>query len=246
MHPDALAISLSAGAVVVARPRRGRHSTAKRLQFSKLALLIAISVLGSTAVALVAPWLMPPEALDTMADPTFDVDAFYKTHQNAINREIAYAFTPGLPSVPKPIAGLNQAQTVNAFIIIEVGKQMRLPKRAYVVAIATALQESNLRNVANEDVPASLRLPHEGVASNYDSLGLFQQRPSMGWGTPAQLMDPAQASSRFYAKLVKINGWPNMSITAAAQAVQRSGFPGAYAKHSERAQTIVDVMPSYS
>jgi len=225
--------------------KRGRHSN-RRLHVGRFALLAAIAVITSAAVALVLPSVFPPEPATMMADPAFDVDEFYKTHPGAGGREIAYAFAPGLPSQPKPVAGLSQAQTNNAYIVIEVGRQMRLPKRAYVIAIATALQESRLRNLANDTVPSSLKLKHEGVESNFDSLGLFQQRPSQGWGTVAQLMDPAQSSARFYARLLKVGNWQSLSITGAAQAVQRSAFPSAYAKHVELAQNIVDAMPSYS
>ena len=85
----------------------------------------------------------------------------------------------------------------------------------------------------------------DGVGSNYDSVGLFQQRVSMGWGTVTQLMDPAQSSARFYARLVKVRGWTTLSIGSAAQAVQRSAFPDEYAKHTTLSQRIVDALPSY-
>ena len=225
---------------------RGKHSV-RRLHLGRLALCLVIAALASAGVALASPRLMPSEPAEMMSDPAFDVKAFYQTHPNVESyQKTAFAFTPGLPSQPKPFAGLSQSATNNAYIVIEVGKSMNLPKRAYVIAIATALQETFLRNVANSRVPASLELPHDGVESNFDSLGIFQQRPSQGWGTTAQLMDPAQAAARFYTKLMRIGGWEDMSITGAAQAVQRSAFPSAYAKHVEHAQEIVAKMPSYS
>jgi hypothetical protein len=94
------------------------------------------------------------------------------------------------PTKRRPVVGLNQAAMDNAVAIVEAGKQMNLPKRAYLVAIMTALQETGLRNLANATVPQSLKYPHQGVYQNYDSVGLFQQRPSQDWGTVAQLMDP--------------------------------------------------------
>jgi hypothetical protein len=130
----------------------------------------------------------------------------------------------------------------NAVAIVEAGNRMNLPKRAHVVAMVTALQETRLRNLANSRVPQSLNHPHQGVGSNFDSVGLFQQRPSQGWGSADELMDPATASSRFYARLVKVAGWPTMSVGAAAQAVQRSAFPSAYDKHQPQAQKIVDAI----
>jgi hypothetical protein len=247
VHPTDPATRPPAGVLNAPRDRkRGRHSN-RRLHFGRFALLVAIALITSAGVALVLPSVFPPEPVSMMADPAFDVDQFYRTHPGAADgREIAYAFAPGLPSQPKPVAGLNQAQTNNAYIIVEVGRQMKLPKRAHMIAIATALQETRLRNMANDSVPASLKLKHEGVGSNFDSVGLFQQRPSQGWGTVAQLMDPAQASARFYARLLKVSNWQDLSITAAAQAVQRSGFPGAYAQHAESAEKIVAALPSYS
>jgi hypothetical protein len=99
-----------------------------------------------------------------------------------------------------------------------------------------------LRNLANSTVPQSLNYPHQGVERNYDSLGLFQQRPSQGWGTTAQLMDPPTASRLFYNRLVKVSDWQSMSPGAAAQAVQRSAFPDAYDKQQSRAQQIVNAI----
>ncbi|MEV6968629.1 C40 family peptidase [Hamadaea sp. NPDC051192] len=110
---------------------------------------------------------------------------------------------------------LDADQVGNAQIIYAVGVQLGLPIRGEIIAIATAMQESSLHNSA--------------VATDHDSLGLFQQRPSQGWGSPAQLTDPVYASRAFYNKLVKIAGWQTMPLTQAAQAVQRSAFPDAYA-----------------
>ena len=87
------------------------------------------------------------------------------------------------------------------------------------VALAAALQESNLLN-----------LPY----GDRDSLGLFQQRPSQGWGTAAQILDPAYAASAFYARLVDVPGWESLPVTQAAQLVQSSADPGAYASGSRR------------
>jgi hypothetical protein len=146
------------------------------------------------------------------------------------------------PAKRAPVAGLSQAEMDNAVAIIETGKRMNVPKRAHVVAIATSLQETRLRNLANTRVPQSLNFPHQGVGSNFDSVGLFQQRPSQGWGTATELMDPATASGRFYGRLVRVSGWETMSVGAAAQAVQRSAFPGAYDKQQPQAQKIVDAI----
>lgn len=146
------------------------------------------------------------------------------------------------PARPQPVAGLDQAQMDNAGIIARVSTQRRLPKRATVIAVATALQESDLYNSANQDVPESLKYPHQGATVDHDSVGLFQQRASQGWGSVAQLMDPTYAAGLFLDRLAKVPGWASMELTAAAQAVQRSGLPYAYQKHQDRAQQIVNAL----
>jgi murein DD-endopeptidase MepM/ murein hydrolase activator NlpD len=127
------------------------------------------------------------------------------------------------------IGSLTSDQIHNAAVIIKVGQDRQIPPRGWVVAIATALQESRMYN-----------LPNLGARNDHDSVGLFQQRPSMGWGTPAQIMDPAYAAGKFYEHLVTVNGWQAMPLTVAAQAVQRSAFPDAYAKHEPLATEIVN------
>jgi hypothetical protein len=140
---------------------------------------------------------------------------------------------------PASVAGLDQAATRNAYAIVQVGKQRGLPQQAIVIAVATALQESNLYNYANGSVPESLSYPHEAVGWDHDSVGLFQQRASQGWGAVKQLMDPAYSAWVFFDRLVQVPGWETMSVTGAAQAVQRSAFPDAYQKHYDRAAQIV-------
>jgi hypothetical protein len=108
---------------------------------------------------------------------------------------------------------LDATQLANARIIYAVGAGLELPEDAEVIAIA--MQESSLRN-----------LPYGSA----DSLGLFQQRPSEGWGTPAQIMDPVTAARSFYDALTQVPGWQGLPVTAAAEAVQRSAFPTAYAR----------------
>ncbi|SEG49259.1 hypothetical protein SAMN04489712_105523 [Thermomonospora echinospora] len=110
---------------------------------------------------------------------------------------------------------INEAQARNAQTIYQVATAAKLPARAAVIAIATAMQKPRLVNHTTTD---------------HDSLGLFQQRPSQGWGTPAQVTDPAHAAKRFYARLVEVPRWQNIPLTRAAQAVQRSAYPDAYAR----------------
>jgi len=117
--------------------------------------------------------------------------------------------------------GLDQA--ANATTIAAVAAREGLPDHAVTVALAAALQESRLHNLNYGD---------------RDSLGLFQQRPSQGWGTPAQLMTPSYAAAAFYEQLTRVPGWDQMAVTDAAQRVQRSGAPTAYANWEGEARTI--------
>jgi murein DD-endopeptidase MepM/ murein hydrolase activator NlpD len=137
-------------------------------------------------------------------------------------------------------AEYGEGQLRNAAIIIKVGQDRKVPARGWVIALATAMQESALRNLANSTVPASLGLPHEGVGSDHDSLGLFQQRP--GWGSVEQRMTPSYAAGKFYDKMLAVPNWQQRRLTVVAQKVQVSAFPDAYAKHEELAGRIVDAL----
>ncbi|MET3422841.1 hypothetical protein BJ973_002053 [Actinoplanes tereljensis] len=143
---------------------------------------------------------------------------------------------------PQPLAGLNQAQMNNAAVIVQVGQERGLPRRAMLVAMMTGLQESSLRNLANPTVPASLDQPNEGSGANFDSLGVFQQRPSQGWGTVPELMKPRYAADAFYGRLLKVPDWESKPLGEAAQAVQRSAVPDAYAEHEDRANKLLDAL----
>ncbi|MGC5333848.1 hypothetical protein [Micromonospora sp. DT62] len=146
---------------------------------------------------------------------------------------------PAPPPRPRPVAGLTQAQMDNAKIIVDVGAELKMPRRAMVVAVATAMQESRLYNLASDVLPESSRYPHQGSGSDHDSVGLFQQRPSSGWGTVRELMRPSYAARAFYEALRDVPGWQQMSVAGAAQAVQVSAFPDAYAQHEGLATTVV-------
>ncbi|MCX5194573.1 hypothetical protein OOK31_11805 [Streptomyces sp. NBC_00249] len=114
-------------------------------------------------------------------------------------------------------------QAANAATIAAVGISKGLPDRALTIALATAMQESGLRNLDHGD---------------RDSLGLFQQRPSQGWGTPQQITDPVYSAGIFYDRLVEVKGYTRLPLTVAAQRVQLSGFPQAYAKHEPDATVL--------
>jgi hypothetical protein len=118
---------------------------------------------------------------------------------------------------------LDTDQAANATTIAAVGKRLGLPDHAVTVALATALQESRLRNLSYGD---------------RDSLGLFQQRPSQGWGTSTEILTPSYAAAAFFRALTRVHGWATLPITDAAQKVQISGLPTAYAQWESESRAL--------
>ncbi len=129
---------------------------------------------------------------------------------------------------------LTPEQASNAALIAGVALSRGLPPRAASIAIATAIQESGLRNL------------DYGDNAGPDSRGLFQQRPSQGWGTEEQIMDPYYAAHAFYNGLVKVPGYTEMPVTEAAQQVQISAFPEAYADHEPEARAFASALTGHS
>lgn len=178
----------------------GRSRSAGRLGAAALALPMAVVILSAIAAGAGSPNITP-------SGPT--------------------GCTPGA-AVGSAFPGgtrLDAGQVGNAQIIYTVSSELGLPQRAAVIAIATALQESSLRDLT--------------TATNNDSLGLFQQRPSQGWGTAAELTDPVAASKAFYTALVRIPNWSALPLTVAAQDVQHSADPGAYMHWEPLADQLV-------
>jgi len=124
-------------------------------------------------------------------------------------------------------ATFDPEQMANAATIAAVGIRRSLPTQAIVVALATAEQESKLENVRGGD---------------RDSVGLFQQRPSQGWGDPEQLMDPRYATGKFYDALLKVKGWQQLTVAQAAQAVQHSADGSAYARWEDKARVLTSAL----
>jgi len=122
---------------------------------------------------------------------------------------------------------LDAVQMANAATITAVGVRRQLPERAVVIALATALQESKLENLEHGD---------------RDSIGLFQQRPSQGWGSAGKIKDPRYAADKFYTALLKVKGWKNLRITQAAQRVQRSAYPNAYEKWADESAVLAKAL----
>ena len=122
---------------------------------------------------------------------------------------------------------LDLVQMANAATITAVGVRRKMPEQAVVIALATAFQESKLENLDTGD---------------RDSVGLFQQRPSQGWGTPEKIQDPRYAAGKFYSALKRVKGWQKMRVTDAAQKVQKSAYPNAYEKWADESAVLAKAL----
>lgn len=158
----------------------------------------------------------------------------------------AKAVTPRRPAPARPAApsahqlmphgtpggqqrfSVGKKQLNNVATIVKAGQQMGLPPRAWVMAVACSMQESKLSNLGNL-----------GGRNDHDSLGLFQQRPSSGWGSPSQILNPHYAATKFYQALKHVSRYQNLPLTTAVQRVQVSAFPQAYAKWEKFAADLV-------
>jgi hypothetical protein len=134
-------------------------------------------------------------------------------------------------TVSSRTVSLSTTQAANASLIAAVAGRRGLPARAVSIALTAAYQESKIENLAYGDS---------------DSLGLFQQRPSQGWGTPKQIMNRYYATNAFYEALERIPGYQTMSITKAAQEVQHSAYPRAYAIHVPDARALASALTGFS
>ncbi len=142
------------------------------------------------------------------------------------------------PTEGSPVP-MNAGQTANVRTIIGVAKARGVSERGWIVALAVALQESGLRNLSNPVYPESLSMTTEGSGTNHDSLGLFQQRPTAGWGSVTQLMTPTYEAAAFFGGpdlppanpgLLDVPGWQALPVTTAGEQVQRSASPASYGK----------------
>jgi len=159
----------------------------------------------------------------------------------AVVAAVTFAVWRGTGPLPDPpgcsatvagrTVGLAPDQAENATLIAAIGVRRGLPARAVSIALATAYQESKIRNLTHGD---------------RDSVGIFQQRPSQGWGTVAQIGNEYYAINKFYDALEKIHGFEQMRITEAAQKVQRSAYPEAYEPHAPDARALASALTGYS
>ncbi|CAM3418519.1 hypothetical protein [Stackebrandtia soli] len=176
-----------------------------------------------------------PDATEEEADENEDESTTKEEAEKSEKSEEPKKDTP-----PKPVGGLDKEQMANAVTIVEVAKDLGLDEKGQAIGLATAMQESQMRNLANHYMPSSLDIPNQGTGGDHDSVGIFQQRPSSGWGSIEECMDVEYAATAFFKSLKQIKGWDDMSLTAAAQAVQVSAYPDAYAKWEDLAYKIID------
>lgn len=196
--------------------------------FAGAAFTVA-GIFGAPAAAMAADHTTSPATTSPATD----------TAVTAVVEQVANTNTSAAPSDaelhPLPITTDQKTftpsaeQLANAKAIVDEGKAMGLPPRAWTIAVATSLQETNLKNLGDL-----------GAQNDHDSRGLFQQRLSTGgWGTEAQIMDPHHAAHKFYERLATIDGYQTMPLTKAAQKVQVSAYPDHYAKHEQQAGDII-------
>jgi hypothetical protein len=195
---------------------------------------VALAVAAGLAGPAIAAFAATPTAASASATVATADAKTAKTTKAAKSTKTKSAVPTKKQLHPAPVAGHQERfkpsneQLRNARAIVKASKKMNLPPRATVIAMATAMQESTLRNIG-----------HLGANNDHDSQGLFQQRPSAGWGTPKQITNPRYAATAFYKKLIAVDGWKRMNLTDAAQAVQVSAFPNHYAKWEKHAGNIV-------
>ena len=170
-------------------------------------------------------------AVLTVAAVTFGTVAVYLTWRDGSLPPLIPPVEECQASAGGHLVELDLEQSRYAALIAAVSVQRGMPARAATIALATAYQESDLRNLEYGD---------------RDSLGLFQQRPSQGWGTRQQILDPRHAINAFYDALARVEGYTTLPVTEAAQEVQRSGFPDAYAEHEKDARVLASALTGNS
>ncbi|MCZ4102367.1 C40 family peptidase [Streptomyces sp. H39-C1] len=188
------------------------------------ALAAGIGVVVLSPLLIAGTAMMLASSSDAVQSTGSPSDCLNDADTDAVSKQVT-AILDGASGKGIQIEGLTvpKEQIPNAQTIVATGISLHVPVRGQIIAIATAMQESRLRNLNSGD---------------RDSLGLFQQRPSQGWGTAQQIRDPVYASKQFYQHLLKVKGWQQLTVTQAAQAVQASGYPDAYAQWESLATAL--------
>lgn len=152
-----------------------------------------------------------------------------------VEGQLAQLLGMGNPDMADTAPDNRTPREKNIDAIVAEGKRRGMSDRDIQIALMTAEQESGIRVLANNADPASLNMPNEGVGADHDSTGIFQQRNNGAWGTLEDRMDPTKSAGMFYDELAKVQNRESLSLAAAAQAVQKSAYPDAYAKHEAKA-----------
>jgi hypothetical protein len=224
----------------VLKPTRVRfHSVMAGAAFAVIAGLSAPAAAASIGTSHTDPATTSTTNVAAVSHTTPAAASSAASTAGAKAAAVAKPAAPAGPSAkdlhPVPVTADQQTlnpsaeQIRNARAIMQAGQALHLPARAWVIAIATSMQESKLTNIGDL-----------GAANDHDSLGLFQQRPTSGWGTADQIQNPTYAATAFYKALTGVHGWKNMPLTDAAQAVQVSAYPDAYAKWEKQAGDLVN------
>lgn len=243
----------------------GEHHRVRRIAVVGVAAAVFTGT-GATAAWAISNAEEPTEevAVATEAPATTEAPAAMGAPQE-VEKEAVEKPTPEATTEPAPepepepepveedktididVADIDDEQEANAVTIIETGAEMGFDENGWAVALATAMQEAKLYNAASEAVPESFEYTDSDVSySDHDSVGIFQQRPSMGWGSVEELMDVSTSASKFYGTLEDVDGWEDMSIAEAAQSVQVSAYPDYYAQWEGLAWDIIDAYESAS
>ncbi|MGH8876559.1 MAG: hypothetical protein ACRD0P_04325 [Stackebrandtia sp.] len=202
------------------------------------AAVLSLSLLGTPATG----YAETPASADSAAAAAAEKPAPPKPKEpnKAPEKQLPEVNPPKKKEKPQPVAGLTTTQMNHAVKVVQIGQAKGISKKGQAVAVATAMQETKLKNLASHTVPESKGYDNDGAGSDHDSVGLFQQRPSMGWGSVAECMDVDYATKAFYGKLKHVSNWDDMSVAEAAQSVQASAFPDAYAQWEDLAYKVID------
>ncbi|MEO3747571.1 hypothetical protein [Plantactinospora sp. B5E13] len=192
--------------------------------------LVRRTALGLTGLAFVGGAVAGPAVAAQAAPEHHGVNLVAQSvvvdkgdHKPSRDRLVPHGVQGAQASIP-----ISPEQADNVKAIVKATKKAGLDERAAVIAVGTSLQESKLENLGDL-----------GANNDHDSLGLFQQRPSSGWGSPDQIMDREHATTAFLDGLKQVDGWQDLPLTVAAQKVQVSAYPDAYAKWENQAADLV-------
>ena len=217
-----------------------------------IGVLVALVFLGPGIALVTLGALLDPAITDATTCATSGDTAGLSGPSLAVSGTVPQSLTA--TTADGQTITLDHTQLDRAATIIAVGNNENIDANGQVVALMAALTESTLRVLANPTaVPQSANYPNDGDGSDHDSLGLFQMRPSAGWGSVANLMDPVWSSRAFYggpdgpdhgspAGLLDIPNWQSLSLGAAAQAVEVSQYPDRYANYQPIAEKIASTV----